>query len=374
MTQAAYLALEDGHIFEGIAVGALGTTVGELVFNTAMTGYQEILSDPSYACQIINFTMPHIGNTGVNKQDMESARIWAAGLVLRHYPKTYSHYRAEQSLQEWLLAHDIIGIAGIDTRALTSRIRASGSLVACITTDFTKLDEALALARDFSRAKGQTLTSVLSADTKKSWPSDLTGAGHHVVVYDFGVKQGILKQLLDMGCRLTFLSSHAPVADCLALKPNGVVLSNGPGDPSLYVEAIKVVRSLLEHSVPILGICLGFQILGLACHAQIKKMKFGHHGANHPVIAQNEPHRIMISSQNHNFMLDETFWPDDLEVTHRSLFDGSVQGIRHCTKPAIGFQGHPEASPGPHDMSYIFRHFLALMHAQSECILKDKMN
>lgn len=366
----AILVLADGTILEGISVGASGDGVGELVFNTAMTGYQEILTDPSYARQIVTLTASHIGNTGCNADDAESSRGWASGLVVRDCSSMFSNYRGQYSFPDWLKKQGIVAIAGIDTRALTLRIREQGAMGACISTDL-RADRARELAQAFPGLQRMDLASVVSRQTVERWHD---GQGpwrsasqpqrFHVVAYDFGVKHSILKILADRGCHITIVPAQTAAKDVLALNPDGVVLSNGPGDPVACDYAIAATEALLEAGIPLLGICLGFQILALACGATSIKLKFGHHGANHPVIETNGTQRVFITSQNHGFAIDEASLPKQLLVTHRSLFDNSLQGVKHTQKPAFGFQGHPEASPGPHDIEEdIFGKFMQnVMH------------
>ncbi|CDZ77681.1 Carbamoyl-phosphate synthase small chain [Legionella massiliensis] len=371
-TKPAILVLADGTIVHGISVGANGDCVGELVFNTAMTGYQEMLTDPSYAKQIITLTTSHVGNTGCNAEDMESSRVWAAGLVMRDCSLLPSNYRSTQSLPDWLKKHGIVAIAGIDTRQLTVRLREQGAIAACISTNVNEPELALAKARSFDGMEGADLASEVSRQTTERWHEGRGEWGtaskpsqYHVVAYDFGVKHNILRILHDKGCHITIVPAKTSAADVLALNPDGIFLSNGPGDPQACDYAIAATKEFLETGLPILGICLGFQILGLASGAKSLKMKFGHHGANHPVVEVKEPKRVLITSQNHGFAIDEETLPDYLEVTHRSLFDQSLQGIRHKHKPVLGFQGHPEASPGPHDIEIIFDEFIALMGAKA---------
>ncbi|CEG57601.1 glutamine-hydrolyzing carbamoyl-phosphate synthase small subunit [Legionella fallonii] len=368
INKPAILVLADGTIYEGISVGAAGDCVGELVFNTSMTGYQEMLTDPSYAKQIITLTAAHVGNTGCNGEDMESNKVWAAGLVMRDCAILHSNYRAEQSLPDWLKKNGIVAISGIDTRALTLRLREHGAIGACISTNTTEPEIALDKARSFAGLQGMDLASEVSRQTIERWHEGQGVWGSHskphqfhVVAYDFGVKHNILRILHDKGCHLTLVPANTPAADVLAMNPNGVFLSNGPGDPEACDYAIKATQEFLAHNVPVFGICLGFQILALACGGATKKMKFGHHGANHPVVEVHGDKRVFITSQNHGFTVDEESLPESLEVTHRSLFDNSLQGIRHKSKPAFGFQGHPEASPGPHDIEIIFNEFIASM-------------
>lgn len=363
----AILVLADGSVFEGESVGANGNGVGELVFNTSMTGYQEMMTDPSYARQIITLTAAHVGNTGCNSQDMESSRVWAAGLVMNDCVRTPSNFRAEQSLPDWLKKHGVVAIAGIDTRQLTQRLREHGAIGACITTDVANIEKAQEIARSFAGLAGVDLAKVVSRQTverwyegRGEWARDSKPLQFHVVAYDFGVKHTILRILHDLGCHVTLVPAQTSASDVLAMNPDGVFLSNGPGDPAVCDYAIRATQAFLEASVPVFGICLGFQILALACGANSLKMKFGHHGANHPVLDINSQ-RVFITSQNHGFAIDEASLPDCLVATHRSLFDQSLQGIMHRDKPAFGFQGHPEASPGPHDIELIFNQFIRLM-------------
>ena len=379
MTIPAILALADGSIFKGIAIGAAGHSVGEVVFNTAMTGYQEILTDPSYAKQIVTLTYPHIGNTGTTAEDEEAAEIWSAGLVIRDLPLLASNFRNEQSLQDYLVSKNIIGIADIDTRRLTRILRDKGAQSGCIMAG-EDLDEAkaLELAKGFAGLKGMDLAKVVCTKEQYNWqqgswalPSDqLTGDSYkefsdeechyHVVAYDFGVKRIILRMLVDRGCKLTVVPAETPAADVLAMNPDGVFLSNGPGDPEPCTYAIEAIKQILETDIPVFGICLGHQLLALASGAKTVKMKFGHPGANHPV--QNiEDGTVLITSQNHGFAADEASLPANLKVTHKSLFDGSLQGIHRTDKAAFSFQGHPEASPGPHDAAPLFDHFIELI-------------
>ena len=376
MFSPAILALEDGSVFKGLAIGAEGTSVGEVVFNTAMSGYQEILTDPSYAQQIVTLTYPHIGNTGTNAEDEESTAIWASGLVIRDLPLLASNYRNEQSLQDYLRSRGIVAIADIDTRRLTRILREKGAQNGCLVAG-ENIDEAQALekARAFAGLKGMDLAKEVTVDTTYAWREGSWefGVGHterpegelpwHVVAYDFGVKRNILRMLVDRGCRLTVVPAQTPAAEVLALNPDGVFLSNGPGDPEPCTYAIAAIREILETAIPVFGICLGHQLLGLASGAQTVKMKFGHHGANHPV--QNlDDGTVLITSQNHGFAVDEENLPDNLRVTHKSLFDGSLQGIHRTDKDAFSFQGHPEASPGPHDAAPLFDHFIELIEAR----------
>ncbi|WP_340678139.1 glutamine-hydrolyzing carbamoyl-phosphate synthase small subunit [Paraglaciecola sp.] len=379
MANSALLVLADGSVFKGTAIGASGVSVGEVVFNTSMTGYQEILTDPSYAEQIVTLTYPHIGNTGINEEDQESTKIWAKGLVIRDLPLLVSNYRSQQSLSDYLEANNILGIADIDTRRLTRILRDKGAQNGCIiashTLDDVSLDEAhgLAMAQGFAGLKGMDLAKEVTCDTAYHWNSaswDLevgykpapTLQPFHVVAYDYGVKHNILRMLVDRGCRLTVVPAKTSAQDVLALKPDGVFLSNGPGDPEPCDYAISAIKTLLDTNIPIFGICLGHQLLALASGAKTLKMKFGHHGANHPV-KDLKVNRVMITAQNHGFAVDEASLPANIEVTHISLFDKSLQGIHRTDKPAFSFQGHPEASPGPHDAAPLFDHFIELMQA-----------
>ncbi|ASQ46868.1 glutamine-hydrolyzing carbamoyl-phosphate synthase small subunit [Legionella clemsonensis] len=366
--KSAILALSDGTVFEGFSIGASGDCVGELVFNTAMTGYQEMLTDPSYTRQIITLTTAHVGNTGCNSQDMESSRVWAAGLVVRECSFYSSNYRSEYSLPEWLKKQGVVAIAGIDTRQLTLRLREHGAIAACISTNVHQPELAIQKAKSFSGLEGMDLACEVSRQTierwhegRGSWGDESKPNQFHVVAYDFGVKHNILRILHEKGCHITIVPAKTTVSEAMTLNPDGIFLSNGPGDPLACDYAIAATREFLHERFPILGICLGFQILALACGAKSVKMKFGHHGANHPVIETHEPHRVFITSQNHGFTIDESSLPDCLQVTHRSLFDQSLQGIQHKERPALGFQGHPEASPGPHDILGIFDQFISMM-------------
>ncbi|WP_341937997.1 glutamine-hydrolyzing carbamoyl-phosphate synthase small subunit [Marinimicrobium sp. C2-29] len=367
----AVLVLEDGSIFRGIAIGAEGLSVGEVVFNTSMTGYQEILTDPSYARQIITLTYPHIGNTGTNAEDAECDRSWAAGLVIRDLPMLASNFRKEQSLPEYLKAQNVIGIADIDTRRLTRILRDKGAQNGCIMAGEIDEDKALDEAKGFAGLKGMDLAKEVSVKEPYSWSEGTwkLGEGHttpegqkafKVVAYDFGVKRNILRMLVDRGCDLTVVPAQTPAKDVLAMNPDGVFLANGPGDPEPCTYAIEAIQAILDTDTPIFGICLGHQLLGLASGAKSEKMKFGHHGANHPV-QDLATSRVMITAQNHGFAIDESTLPANVKATHRSLFDGSLQGIHLTDKPAFSFQGHPEASPGPHDADALFDHFIELM-------------
>ncbi|WP_444929753.1 glutamine-hydrolyzing carbamoyl-phosphate synthase small subunit [Microbulbifer sp. SSSA002] len=370
-TTPALLVLADGSVFEGRAIGAHGSSVGEVVFNTSMTGYQEILTDPSYARQIVTLTYPHIGNTGTNQEDEECADIWAAGLVIRDLPLLASSFRNEQSLEDYLRERNIVGIADIDTRRLTRLLRDKGAQSGCIVAgDNIDREEALVKAKEFAGLKGMDLAKVVS--TKEAYTfSEGTwelGEGHKaapeqpfkVVAYDFGVKRNILRMLVDRGCDITVVPAETPASEVLAMNPDGVFLSNGPGDPEPCEYAIAAIREILDAGIPTYGICLGHQLLGLAVGGKTAKMKFGHHGGNHPVQDLNST-KVMITAQNHGFEVDADSLPDNVEVTHKSLFDGTLQGIQLKDKPAFSFQGHPEASPGPHDVAPLFDHFIDLM-------------
>lgn len=362
----AFLALATGDVFAGLAVGAHGTTSGEAVFNTAMTGYQEICSDPSYAGQLVALTYPHIGNVGTTDEDDEAQQPHFAGLILREPPRAPSNWRAQQSLDAYLKQHGIVAIAGIDTRRLTRILREQGAQGAAIVSgDGASGDVALAAAKQAPSLAGADLAQhVTTSDAytweAPTWRTQASAMAKQVVVYDFGVKRNILRMLVDAGCKLTVVPAKTPASEVIAMQPDGVMLSNGPGDPEPCEYAIATARELLAAKVPVMGICLGHQILGLACGAKTKKMKFGHHGANHPV-QDKATGRVWISSQNHGFAVDSKTLPENVRVTHVSLFDGSLQGIARTDVPAIGFQGHPEASPGPHDVAPLFSEFVALM-------------
>ncbi|MBW4050579.1 MAG: glutamine-hydrolyzing carbamoyl-phosphate synthase small subunit [Proteobacteria bacterium] len=372
MSVPAVLALADGTIFRGQSIGAKGNTTGEVVFNTAMTGYQEILTDPSYARQIVTLTCPHIGNTGTTPEDLESAQIAAAGLIIRDLPPRASSWRANESLGEFLERGRIVAIAGIDTRRLTRILRETGAQSGCIMTG-EQVDTAAAIkaAGKFPGLKGMDLAKVVTAKRSFQWnegtiwpeSARVPIRSHqrlHVVAYDFGIKRNILRLLADFGCRMTVVPAQTSAEEALALAPDGIFLSNGPGDPEPCDYAINATRRFLETDIPVFGVCLGHQILGLACGARTMKMKFGHHGANHPV-QDLDSGRVFITSQNHGFAVDEATLPANVYPTHRSLFDGSLQGIAFKDRPAFGFQGHPEASPGPHDLKPLFERFDHLM-------------
>jgi len=367
----ALLALADGTVFRGKGIGATGSSVGEVVFNTALTGYQEILTDPSYTRQIVTLTYPHIGNVGVNREDCEASKVYAAGLVIRDLPLVASNFRSEQTLDAYLKAENIVAIADIDTRKLTRILREKGAQAGCLMTgENLDADAAVAKARAFPGLAGMDLAKVVSVDKAYEWTEGewRLGKGYvpqanpkfHVVAYDFGVKRNILRMLAERGCKLTVVPAQTPARDVLALKPDGVFLSNGPGDPEPCDYAIAAIRELLDTKLPTFGICLGHQLMGLAAGGRTLKMKFGHHGANHPV-KDLESGQVMITSQNHGFAVDPATLPANVKVTHVSLFDGSLQGMAWTDRPALCFQGHPEASPGPHDVSYLFDRFLGMM-------------
>jgi carbamoyl-phosphate synthase small subunit len=375
------LALADGTIFRGQSIGAKGNTTGEVVFNTALTGYQEILTDPSYARQLVTLTTPHIGNTGTTPEDLESQQVFCAGLIIRDLPLLSSNWRANETLPEFLERGRLVAIAGLDTRKLTRILREKGAQAGCIMTG-EQVDEnaAVKLARKFPGLKGMDLAKVVS--TKKSyqwnegtiWPEPprapiRANQRLHVIAYDFGIKRNILRVLSDGGCRMTVVPAQTPAEEVLALEPDGIFLSNGPGDPEPCDYAITATRKFLETDLPVFGICLGHQILGLAAGAKTVKMKFGHHGANHPV-QDLESGRVFITSQNHGFAVDETTLPKQVKATHRSLFDGSLQGLAFSERPVFGFQGHPEASPGPHDLKPLFERFTHLMLRRLQAQLK----
>ncbi len=377
MTTPAVLALEDGTVFRGVSIGAAGTSTGEVVFNTAMTGYQEILTDPSYSRQIVTLTYPHIGNTGTNPDDHESSLVHAAGLVIRDLPLLHSSWRATESLPEFLRRRNTVAVAEIDTRKLTRILREKGAQAGCIASGDAALrpDLAIEAARRFPGLKGMDLARVVCTDRAYQWnegtnwsleqgPGRRAGQRLHVVAYDFGIKRNILRLLADHGCRMTVVPAQTSAADVMALAPDGIFLSNGPGDPEPCTYAIEATREFLANGTPLFGICLGHQILGLAVGAKTVKMKFGHHGANHPVL-EIETGRVLITSQNHGFAVDETTLPPNVKVTHKSLFDGSLQGITCIDRPAFSFQGHPEASPGPRDLVPLFAEFVESMLRKS---------
>lgn len=366
----AVLVLADGTVFRGVSIGAPTSVNGEVVFNTAMTGYQEILTDPSYTRQIVTLTYPHIGNVGINPEDMEDARINAAGLVIRELPVLASNFRMDRKLQDWLAEHDVPAISGIDTRKLTRILREKGALSGCLMAGDVDEDAALAQARAFPGLAGMDLAKVVTCKDAYEWQETewVLGSGYgraqdvrrHVVAYDFGVKRNILRMLASRGCRITVVPAQTSASAVMALRPDGVFLSNGPGDPEPCRYAIDAIGDLLDAGVPLFGICLGHQLLGLATGARTVKMKFGHHGANHPV-KDLDTGKVMITSQNHGFAVDGDSLPDSARVTHVSLFDGSLQGFERRDKPAFCFQGHPEASPGPHDVDYLFDRFVSMI-------------
>ncbi len=381
LSKTALLALEDGSLFWGRSIGSAGRSTGEVVFNTAMTGYQEILTDPSYARQLVTLTCPHIGNVGVNPEDEESGHIQAAGLVIRDLPLRVSSWRARQSLDDYLKEQNVVGIADIDTRRLTRILRERGAQAGCLVAG-EQIDEqeALAAARAFPGLEGMDLAKEVTTHQPYEWAQGswtleggLPEAPHpldeklplHVVAYDFGIKRNILRMLVDRGCRITVVPAQTPAQVVMDLAPDGVFLSNGPGDPEPCDYAITAIRELLEREVPLFGICLGHQLLSLASGARTVKMKFGHHGANHPV-QDLDSGAVMITSQNHGFAVDEASLPDCLRATHRSLFDGSLQGVERTDKPAFSFQGHPEASPGPHDVAPLFDRFVEMIRDSIE--------
>ena len=381
MTKRAILVLEDGNVFRGKSIGFDGSTVGEVVFNTSLTGYQEILTDPSYASQMVTLTYPHIGNVGANSDDEECDQIHAAGLIVKDVPTLYSNWRAKESLPDYLTRKQVVAIADIDTRRLTRVLREKGAQRGCIMVrdeiNDALVDDAQAKANNFPGLKGTDLAKVVTTDSSYEWNegswalepdqsyTKLSSADYKVVAYDFGVKKNILRMLVDRGCHVTVVPAQTPAAEVLAMNPDGVFLSNGPGDPEPCDYAISAIQSILEEKVPTFGICLGHQLLGLASGAKTMKMKFGHHGANHPVQDLSDK-KVMITSQNHGFAVDEDSLPDNIEMTHRSLFDGTLQGIRRTDCPAYSFQGHPEASPGPHDIAPIFDQFIALMQTNKQ--------
>ena len=375
-TNPAILVLADGTVFRGIAIGACGSSVGEVVFNTSMTGYQEILTDPSYCKQIVTLTYPHIGNVGVNSEDVESRQVFASGLVIRDLSLTVSNFRSTQSLPDYLKANNVVAIAGIDTRKLTRILREKGAQNGCIASG-EDVDAALAAARGFAGLAGMDLAQAVSCDKPYEWKQKewRLGSGYgeldssilapqssllHVVTYDFGVKRNILRKLAERGCRITVVPAKTPAAEVLAMEPDGVLLSNGPGDPEPCDYAIDATRKFIDAGIPLFGICLGHQLMGLAVGAKTVKMKFGHRGANHPV-QDMQSRRVMITSQNHGFAVDAATLPANARITHVSLFDGTLQGFELTDKPAFCFQGHPEASPGPHDVDVLFDRFVKMM-------------
>ena len=381
MSKLAILALEDGSVFRGLSIGADGQSSGEVVFNTAMTGYQEILTDPSYCQQMVTLTYPHIGNTGTNPEDAESAQVWAAGLIIRDLPLLASNWRMTETLPEYLQRNNVVAIADIDTRRLTRILREKGAQNGAIIAGPAAAAEgaaeaAIAAARAFPGLKGADLAKVVSVQESYKWTEGSWGLSRgyvtpdiapefKVVAYDFGVKTNILRLLADRGCDITVVPAQTPAADVLALNPDGIFLSNGPGDPAPCDYAIEAIKQFLETDIPVFGICLGHQLLALASGAQTVKMGHGHHGANHPV-KDLDSGRVMITSQNHGFAVDEATLPASLRATHVSLFDGTLQGIHRTDKPAFSFQGHPEASPGPNDAQPLFDHFTELMQARKK--------
>jgi len=376
LTKPAILALEDGSIFKGVSIGSDGETIGEVVFNTAMTGYQEILTDPSYAKQIVTLTYPHIGNTGVNSEDVESGKVWSAGLVIRDLPLLASSWRSEKPLDAYLQENGIVAIADIDTRRLTRILREKGAQNGCILAgDDISEEKALAAAKSFPGLKGMDLAKEVTRTEQADWTESTwsltegylsqSETPFHVVAYDFGVKHNILRMLVERGCKLTVVPAQTPADQVLALSPDGIFLSNGPGDPEPCDYAISAISQILKTGIPVFGICLGHQLLALASGAKTQKMKFGHHGANHPVQCLADK-TVMITSQNHGFAVDESSLPDCLEATHKSLFDGSLQGIQRTDVPAFSFQGHPEASPGPHDVAPLFDQFIDMMRTHAK--------
>jgi len=381
LSNIALLVLEDGTVFRGVSIGAEGHSVGEVVFNTSMTGYQEILTDPSYSRQIVTLTYPHIGNTGTNDEDAESSDVHACGLIIRDLPLITSNFRNQQSLTDYLKERNVVGIADIDTRKLTRILREKGAQAGCIIAGGSlsgeSLDEAqaLELAKAFPGLKGMDLAKEVTVKESYEWnqgswtltgglPAEATDSRFHVVAYDYGVKRNILRMLVDRGCRLTVVPAQTTAKEVLALNPDGVFLSNGPGDPEPCDYAIAAIKEILTTDIPVFGICLGHQLLALASGAKTLKMKFGHHGANHPV-KDMERDVVMITAQNHGFAVDQTTLPENLVMTHKSLFDDSLQGIHRTDKAAFSFQGHPEASPGPHDAAPLFDHFIELMEKRN---------
>ena len=376
MAKSAILVLEDGTVFHGVSIGADGCSVGEVVFNTAMTGYQEILSDPSYARQIVTLTYPHVGNVGTNSEDDESAGVFVSGLVIRDLPLLASNWRSEKTLQQYLLDNKVAAIADIDTRKLTRLLRDKGAQRGCIIAGETvSVDVAIRAIKSFPGLKGMDLAKEVTVSESYEWIENIwtlqngyTQGEHltkHVVAYDFGIKRNILRLLVNRGCRVTVVPATTPAATVLAMNPDGVFLSNGPGDPEPCVYAIEAIKTILDSKIPIFGICLGHQLLALASGAKTEKMKFGHHGANHPV-QEIATGRVMISSQNHGFAVNEASLPDNLVATYRSLFDGSLQGIKRTDCQAMSFQGHPEASPGPNDVESLFDDFITMMNDASK--------
>ena len=384
MSTPAILALQDGTVFHGTSIGADGQTIGEVVFNTAMTGYQEILTDPSYCRQIVTLTNPHIGNTGTNSEDMESTKIHASGLIIRDNSMLASSWRSERTLSDFLVQGGIVAIAGIDTRKLTRIIRENGAQSGCIMSGDQSADKAIAHAGKFPGIAGMDLAKFVTTKNPYQWchgtsfgrkPRIMSRriAPYHIVAYDFGIKRNILRVLSDMDCRLTVVPATTSADDALALLPDGIFLSNGPGDPEPCEYAISAIQSFVEAGIPVFGICLGHQLLALAAGAKTEKMKFGHHGANHPVLDLDSG-KVMITSQNHGFSVDESSLPENVVTTHRSLFDGTLQGIALKDGPAFGFQGHPEASPGPHDLLPLFEQFIQQMASHKKSGLRTMLS
>ena len=376
LANSALLVLEDGSVFKGTAIGAQGVSVGEVVFNTSMTGYQEILTDPSYAEQIVTLTYPHIGNTGTNPEDVESDKIWSKGLVIRDLPLVASNFRNEQTLSDYLKANNIVGIADIDTRRLTRILRDKGAQNGCIMcVDSLDEAEALSQAKAFPGLKGMDLAKVVSTTETQQWDGGVWELGtgyktgsdykYHVVAYDYGAKHNILRMLVDRGCKLTLVPAQTPAEDVLAMNPDGVFLSNGPGDPEPCDYAIEAIKTIVDTGLPVFGICLGHQLLALASGAKTVKMKFGHHGANHPVQSLTTK-EVLITSQNHGFAVNKDSLPNNIEISHISLFDKSIQGISFKDKPAFSFQGHPEASPGPQDIVGLFKQFKEMINKNAK--------
>lgn len=378
LVNSAYLVIEDGTVFEGISIGAEGSSVGEVVFNTSLTGYQEILSDPSYARQIVTLTYPHIGNVGTNEEDNESGKVFASGLIVRDLPMQLSNWRNQKSLPQYLKDNHIVAIAEIDTRKLTRILREKGAQKGCIVAgESFDIKQALDMISAFPGLKGMDLAKEVTTTDKYEWVEDIwsltegykaaENLSKHVVAFDFGVKRNILRLLANRGCKVTVVPATTSAQEVLAMNPDGVFLSNGPGDPEPCTYAVSAIQTILQEKIPVFGICLGHQLLALASGAKTEKMKFGHHGANHPV-QQKTTGRVMISSQNHGFAVDEKSLPDNVRATFHSLFDGSLQGIERTDCPAMSFQGHPEASPGPHDVELLFDQFIDMMNRSSTSV------